>query len=82
LYYQNWELALTASDYVAADATISPLQHLWSMSVQGQFYVVALAVILGGTALWRLIVRRGTPKWLLVGIVAAGTAASVWWAVL
>ncbi|WP_407335907.1 acyltransferase family protein [Dietzia kunjamensis] len=82
LYYQNWELALTASDYAAADATISPLQHLWSMSVQGQFYVVALAVILGGTALWRLIVRRGTPKWLLVGIVAAGTAASVWWAVL
>ena len=82
LYYQNWELANTAADYAAADATISPLQHLWSMSVQGQFYLVALAVILGGTALWRLLVRRGTPKWFLVGVVALGTAASVWWSII
>ncbi|MDX2357341.1 acyltransferase family protein [Dietzia sp. PP-33] len=79
LYYQNWELALTAQDYAAADATISPLQHLWSMSVQGQFYLVALAVVLGLTALWRLVVRRGTPKALLLVVVAVGTAASVWW---
>lgn len=82
LYYQNWELASTAADYAAADATISPLQHLWSMSVQGQFYVVLLTVILGFTALWRLIIRRGSAKWPLVVIVAAGTAASVWWSVL
>lgn len=82
LYYQNWELAETSADYAAADATISPLQHLWSMSVQGQFYLVALAVILGGTALWRLLVRRGTPKWFLLAVVAAGTAASVWWSVI
>ncbi|MFD2393951.1 acyltransferase family protein [Dietzia aerolata] len=52
------------------------------MSVQGQFYLVALAVILGGTALWRLLVRRGTPKWFLLAVVAAGTAASVWWSVI
>ncbi|MDV8001813.1 acyltransferase family protein [Rhodococcus sp. IEGM 1408] len=82
LYYQNWELALTAQDYAAADATISPLQHLWSMSVQGQFYLVALTVVLGLAALWRLVARRGSPKWLLLAVVAAGTAASVWWAVL
>ena len=59
LYYQNWELALTSQDYAAADATISPLQHLWSMSVQGQFYLVALAVVLGLTAMWRLVGRGG-----------------------
>ena len=41
-----------------------------------------LAVVLGGTALWRLLVRRGTPKWFLVGVVALGTAASVWWSVI
>ena len=82
LYYQNWELALTAQDYAAADATISPLQHLWSMSVQGQFYLLALAVVLGGAALWRRVVGRGSPKWLLMAVVAAGTAASVWWSVL
>ncbi|MFL0579418.1 acyltransferase family protein [Dietzia sp. 179-F 9C3 NHS] len=81
LYFQNWKLALTSQDYAAADATISPMQHLWSMSVQGQFYVVTLAVLLGLTALWRLVIRRGTPKWFLVAVVAAGTAGSVWWGI-
>ncbi|MEV6561578.1 acyltransferase family protein [Nocardia sp. NPDC051756] len=46
-YYQNWQLALTWSDYLAADPSVSPLQHLWSMSVQGQFYLVALALVAG-----------------------------------
>ena len=82
LYYQNWELALTAGDYAAADATISPLQHLWSMSVQGQFYLIVLAVILGISALWRLVIRRGSPKWFLVGVITVGTACSVWWSIL
>lgn len=82
LYFQNWELAWTAQDYAAADETISPMQHLWSMSVQGQFYVATLAVVLGLTALWRLVIRRGTPKWFLVAVVAAGTAASAWWGAL
>ncbi|MEV0299181.1 acyltransferase family protein [Nocardia sp. NPDC050710] len=45
LYYQNWRLALTWSDYLAADPSVSPLQHLWSMSVQGQFYLAALLAV-------------------------------------
>ncbi|MFC9432182.1 acyltransferase family protein [Nocardia sp. NPDC057030] len=44
-YYQNWQLALTWSDYLAADPSVSPLQHLWSMSVQGQFYLAALGLV-------------------------------------
>lgn len=39
LYYQNWYLARAAADYLAADPSVSPLQHLWSMAVQGQFYL-------------------------------------------
>ncbi|MBF6172048.1 acyltransferase [Nocardia blacklockiae] len=44
-YVQNWELASTWSDYLAADPSVSPLQHLWSMSVQGQYYLAALLVV-------------------------------------
>ena len=73
-YFQNWTLALTASDYAAADATISPLQHLWSMSVQGQFYVIALTVVLGVAALWRGGVPRRFPKGLLLAGVGAAAA--------
>ncbi|WP_414731606.1 acyltransferase family protein [Williamsia sp.] len=60
-YYQNWHLALAAQDYAAADSANSPLQHLWSMSVQGQFFVVTLlaALALGG-ALKMLAMRFAT----------------------
>ncbi|MQY17177.1 acyltransferase family protein [Nocardia macrotermitis] len=51
-YYQNWHLALASSDYLAADPSVSPLQHLWSMSVQGQFYL-AITVLLAAVA-WTL----------------------------
>ena len=46
-YYQNWELANTASNYLRAGEAVSPLQHIWSMSVQGQFYIAFLALVFG-----------------------------------
>src|ERR687897_830079 len=57
-YYQNWELANTASDYLRAGEAVSPLQHIWSMSVQGQFYIAFLALIFGFALLLRRILRR------------------------
>lgn len=42
LYYQNWELARQNADYAAASADTSPLQHMWSMAVQGQFYLAGI----------------------------------------
>lgn len=40
LYWQNWHLMAEAADYYAADhSAASPLQHYWSMSVQGQIFV-------------------------------------------
>ena len=46
-YYQNWELASSASDYLRAGEAVSPLQHIWSMSVQGQFYIAFLLLAAG-----------------------------------
>jgi peptidoglycan/LPS O-acetylase OafA/YrhL len=52
-YFQNWELASTASDYLRAGEAVSPLQHIWSMSVQGQFYIAFLALIFSFACLFR-----------------------------
>src|SRR6202022_3347958 len=52
-YFQNWELANTVSSYLRAGEAVSPLQHIWSMSVQGQFYLAFLAVVLAFTTLFR-----------------------------
>ncbi|WP_132474408.1 acyltransferase family protein [Rhodococcus sp. SMB37] len=53
LFVQNWELARTAADYLAADPMVSPLQHLWSIAVQGQFYLAALIVVFASAWLLR-----------------------------
>lgn len=82
LYYQNYELATQNLDYAAAGAETSPLQHLWSMSVQGQFYVFAITfgVIVAFLASRRGVanekLRRGTIVVLAVVTVASFAYAS------
>ncbi|MDT5136566.1 MAG: hypothetical protein QOD58_828, partial [Mycobacterium sp.] len=57
-YYQNWELAHTVSSYLRAGEAVSPLQHIWSMSVQGQFYIAFLALVLAFTLLFGRWLRQ------------------------
>lgn len=38
-YFQNWQLANSAVDYLAQNNEASPFQHFWALSIQGQFYV-------------------------------------------
>ncbi len=76
LYYQNWYLAFSWADYLAADPSVSPLQHLWSMSLQGQFY---LAALLGIAALVWACRTLGIPaaiRPVVAFVLAALTAAS------
>lgn len=41
LYYQNWHLISEAANYYDQNhGAASPLQHYWSMSVQGQIFLV------------------------------------------
>ncbi|MBF6329632.1 acyltransferase [Nocardia transvalensis] len=74
LYYQNWQLALSWSDYLAADPSVSPLQHLWSMSVQGQFY---LAILLLVAAVIRTCRALGRPSAIRPALTWAITAAAL-----
>jgi peptidoglycan/LPS O-acetylase OafA/YrhL len=74
-YYQNWELADTASNYLRAGEAVSPLQHLWSMSVQGQFYIAFLALVFGFAVVLRKLLRSHTRTALIV-VLAALTIAS------
>ncbi|WP_070520247.1 acyltransferase family protein [Corynebacterium sp. HMSC11E11] len=59
LYRQNIVLARQAEDYAVAGSTVSPLQHLWSMSVQGQFYLGAVLLV---SAIAFVLRRRNSPR--------------------
>lgn len=54
LYFENWQLAADSTDYFAQHSSASFTQHFWSMSIQGQFYLVWPLLI----ALLALVVRR------------------------
>ncbi|MGA8329805.1 MAG: acyltransferase family protein [Mycobacterium sp.] len=72
-YYQNWELASTVADYLRAGEAVSPLQHIWSMSVQGQFYIAFLALVFG----FAFLLRRRLGDRLRVAFVLLLSALTV-----
>ena len=39
VFSANWHFALLGTDYMHAGASVSPLQHFWSLAVEEQFYV-------------------------------------------
>lgn len=87
-YYQNWFLAFNSQDYTAASSANSPLQHLWSMSVQGQFFVVTMLTALAFAGAIKLLAQTCSKKFadptvirVLVGGAILGVAAvSFYWA--
>lgn len=44
-YYENWQLAITGTDYLDQNNAKSPVQHFWAMSIQGQFYLIWFLII-------------------------------------
>lgn len=45
LYFENWQLAISGTDYLDQNNPQSPVQHFWAMSIQGQFYVIWFLLI-------------------------------------
>ncbi|WP_336647860.1 acyltransferase family protein [Microbacterium sp. MMO-10] len=76
-YVQNWVLAFDGVDYYAHDAALaSPLQHFWSLSVQGQVFVLWALLFLLGALLVRWTRRSpATVMSVLFGVVFAGSLA-------
>lgn len=79
LYVQNWELIRHQLSYGAAGPDASPLQHFWSLSVQGQFFIVwplaivALALVCRRAG-WSL---RTATLWLAAAVTVASFAYAV-----
>ena len=81
-YYQNWELATTASNYLRASEAVSPLQHIWSMSVQGQFYISFLLLVAGLAAVLRRRVGSNRLRTVFVVLFSTLTVASFVFAII
>ena len=78
LYVGNYRFAIQGTDYLAADAPPSPLQHYWSLGVEEQFYLLWPALIIGTAWLLARVTRRTsaaatrsvTPYFLVLAVLA------------
>jgi peptidoglycan/LPS O-acetylase OafA/YrhL len=77
LYFQNWQLAHEAVNYLTSNGAATPVQHFWSLSVEEQFYLVwPLLFVVAAVAGRRH--RRVVLTGLVVTLVAASLAYSVY----
>jgi peptidoglycan/LPS O-acetylase OafA/YrhL len=79
LFLENWQLAADSADYAARNNMASVVQHFWSLSIQGQFFVLwplliaVVAIACRGSA--ELLRQRTTL--MLLGLAAASLTYSI-----
>lgn len=79
LYVQNWVLASSAVDYMAAATSSSPLKHFWSLSVEEQFYLGWPLALMVAAFIGRRSdrVQQSLMLWILL-IFALSFGYSIW----
>ncbi|MFD6814881.1 acyltransferase family protein [Enteractinococcus coprophilus] len=80
LYFENIELIRSHLAYEAASQDVSTFQHFWSLSVQGQFYLVMPFIAVGAYLLARRLKTSATTVmgWTLVAVLVASLAFAVY----
>src|SRR5436309_12883932 len=73
LYYTNWHLIIANHSYFNVMGNPSLLNHLWSLAVEEQFYIVWPLLLVPGLV---LVGRRRLPMLVIAGIAAS--AALMW----
>jgi peptidoglycan/LPS O-acetylase OafA/YrhL len=73
-YVANWHAMARDTGYWDLFAQPSPLDHMWSLAIEEQFYMLWPPLVLGLLVLARR--RAGAGRRVVVGVAGAGAAAS------
>ena len=81
-YTSNWYLIVQGQSYFSRFAPPQPLDHLWSLAVEEQFYLIWPWVLLAGMFLIRRRRTTAAVRWLALPTLAlAATSAALMWVI-
>ncbi len=75
-YVSNWWYVLHHRSYFIAAGRPSPFQHLWSLAVEEQFYLIWPAVLVA------LVATRARLRWITAVALAGAIGSALWMRVL
>ena len=78
VFMANIHFALTGTDYLGSQLPPSPLQHMWSLGVEEQFYLVWPSLFLLLAVIARLSRRRNTFGALATSLLVVIGASLAW----
>ncbi|MER7796925.1 acyltransferase family protein [Microbacterium sp. NPDC096154] len=73
LYLENWQLIRSQLAYGAAGPLTSPVQHFWSLSIQGQFLLAAPLLVAIAYGARRVLRRPGGVLWTLAVVATVAS---------
>ncbi|MDJ0351160.1 acyltransferase family protein [Pseudarthrobacter sp. PH31-O2] len=71
LFSANWRFAILGTDYMNSGASVSPLQHYWSLGVEEQFYIFWPWIILAAMFVARRVRSNQRGTVLILGTAVA-----------
>lgn len=74
VYVENWWLSVRGLEYGAAPAYTDPYQHFWSLSVQGQVFLVVPLAVGAACVVWRR--RSVEQRYRVIVMLVAGLAVA------
>ena len=78
VFSANLHFGWVRTDYFGAQSAPSPLQHMWSLGVEEQFYLIWPAIFLAVV----LLTRRGRARTTLFVVLVLGIVTSFTWSVV